>query len=207
MFWIAFAAAQISAPVPLNKKSLFSADDFPRSVASRFGTGFWQVGVQLTVRPDGSLQSCDIDRTSGVAELDRRSCDIIHQRAKFAPASLNGKQVYGIYRTTIGWALADAPVQVPRVDNPELDLSVQSLPPPLQPPVVVRVMFAVDAAGQLSSCTAEPGLSLEHANNVPALVSIACEQLVATFKPAPPRDAQGTPVASVQDAVIRFSTQ
>lgn len=207
MLWIALAAAQIHAPVPQNRKALFAAGDFPASVAARLRTGFWQVGVQLTIRPDGSIQSCDISATSGVAELDRRSCDILHQRGRFAAASLNSVPAYGVYRTTIGWALSNGPPPgpPPLVGNPDMELLVQSLPAGFKSPVSVRVMFAVDSVGRLSSCTAEPGPSLEHAVDAPALVPVACEQLMQAFRPNPVKDASGNAIPSIQDAVVRFS--
>jgi hypothetical protein len=208
MFWLALAAAaQMSAPIPTNQKNWFSPNDIPRDLIIK-GNGLWQVGVELTVGPDGILRGCNISSTAGLAELDALTCELLRRRAKFLPAhSSDGTPAYGVYRTSIRWVLADQPWDTSKVSNPDMDLSVQKLPAGLSSPVLVRVMFGVDAQGHLSSCMAEPGPTLEHVNNDATLVSVACEQLMQAFNPAPAKDLTGAPLASIQDAEVRFSAQ
>jgi hypothetical protein len=67
-------------------------------------------------------------------------------------------------------------------------------------------MFAVDAGGLTSSCTAEP-TEAKYINNDSALVSIACEQMTKSYSPTPATDSAGKPISSVQDALVRFSLQ
>jgi hypothetical protein len=68
-------------------------------------------------------------------------------------------------------------------------------------------MFAVEADGSTSSCTAEASDAFERAENNPALVPIACEQLMKSYRAIPVTDLSGKPIRSVQDALIRFSTR
>ena len=69
------------------------------------------------------------------------------------------------------------PATTSHVSNAVLNLSVQALPSGIKSPAAVRVMFAVDQKGAISSCTPEPTQPFELINNNPALVSVACAQL------------------------------
>jgi len=169
------------------------------------GDGMWQVGVALSIAPDGTLGGCSVEATSGISDLDRLTCNLIHKRARFRSARwTDGSTVVGIYRTTVRWAVADAPFRMPKGSNPDLELTVQSLPTGVESPSLVRIMFGVDANGQMSSCDAEPAPSFEMAQNSPTLVPVACEQLMQGIKMLPVKDPTGKPVPSVQDAIVRF---
>ena len=88
----------------------------------------------------------------------------------------------------------------------DLEVRVKALPSGIRDPARVRVMFAVDTAGAVSSCTAEPGENFEMAENKPILVPVSCEQLMQNYKPIPVRNPSGNLIKSVQDAVVQFST-
>jgi hypothetical protein len=198
MLWMALAA-QLSAPVPTNLGNWFSNDDFPGYLVEE-QPGVWLVGVRVRVGPDGAVQGCDVESTSGVERLDALTCKTVRQRAKFRPAvSANGSPAAGVYRTYVGWDVTRAPATTSHVSNAMLNLTVQNLPSGVPSPAAVRVMFAVDQQGDISSCSSEPTQAFELVNNVPALVSVACEQLAKTYKPTPAGP-------SVQDAIVRFST-
>ena len=203
MLWIALAA-QLSAPVPTNLPKWFSYDDVPAYLIER-SPGLWLIGVRVTVGPDGVVESCDVESTSGIERLDQFTCRRIKQRAKFAAAhSPEGSAASGVYRTTMHFAVADSPFNTSNASVPDVDVSVASLPAGLKSPALVRVMFAVDQEGRMRSCTAEPR---ENVSNNPELVPIACEQLTKLYKPVPVRDAAGNAVPSVQNATVRFSAQ
>ena len=199
MLWIALAAS-LSAPVPTNLGNWFSNDDFPAYLVEE-QPGVWLVGIGVTVGADGAVTNCSVESSSGVAKLDDLTCKTIRQRAKFRPAvSATGAPAVGVYRTYVGWDVTRMPATTSHVSNAVLNLSVQALPTGIQSPAAIRVMFAVDEHGRIGSCTPEPTQPFERIDNNPALVSVACEQLAKSYKPKP-----ASP--SVQDAIVRFSTE
>lgn len=204
MFWIALAA-QLSAPQPTNRTNWFSADDVPRYLMEQ-GTGVWQVGIRVNVAPDGKIEDCEVEKSDGVPDLNKLTCEIVIVRAKFRPAHLaDGSPAYGVYRTSVKWAVSDEPSDISKITSPDLDVTVAALPRGVKSPSLVRVMFAVDATGKASSCIAEPWPDFDKSENNPALVPVACEQILQHYTATPAKDAAGRPVASVQDALVRFS--
>jgi hypothetical protein len=206
MLWIALAAAaQLSAPVPKDLTKWFYADDVPDYLVAK-GNGLWFVKVGIGISPDGALTGCQIEGSSGIPKLDAFTCRTILKRAKFVPASsVNGSPTFGVYRTSIKWSVADAPWDDSNFSDPDVEVQVQNLPPAVKSPTLVRVMFAVDQAENIGSCLADPSEDLEHIDNNPALVPIACDQVVKHYKPVPAKDAAGNVVPSVQDALVRFT--
>jgi len=119
------AAAQVSAPVPLNLKGWVSPTDMPELPGGR---GFWMVGVDLLVDTDGTLRGCTIERTSTIAALDKLTCDLIHKRARFRPAQwADGSPVTGVYRTSVGYSQGDGS-DMPWLYGYDLEVRVKSLP-------------------------------------------------------------------------------
>lgn len=206
MLWIALAAAaQLSAPVPKDLTKWFYADDVPDYLMAK-GNGLWFVKVGIGISPDGALTGCQIEGSSGIPKLDAFTCRTILKRAKFVPArSIDGSPAFGVFRTSIKWSVADAPWDDSKFSDPDVEVQVQNLPPAVKSPSLVRVMFAVDQAGTIGSCLAEPTKSFQHVDNVPALVPIACDQLAKSYKPVPAKDEGGNAIPSVQDALVRFT--
>jgi hypothetical protein len=206
MLWIALAA-QLSAPMPTNLPNWFVFDDFPAYLVNR-DPGVWAVGIRVAVGPDGAVQACQVESSSGDRGLDELSCKKVTHEANFRPAmSPAGAAVPGVYRTYIAWDVTKAPAATSRVTNADLNLSVASLPPGISAPAAVRVMFAVDGQGRMTSCEAEPTQAFEQIEKDPALVPIACDQLMKSYKPVPAKNSAGENVPSVQDAIVRFSVQ
>jgi hypothetical protein len=207
MLWIGVAVtALLAAPVPANMKKWFYPDDVPVYLIER-SPGLWWVGIRMTVRPDGSILGCDVERKSGIPELDDLTCSLASHRAKFLPAHWSdGSPAFGVYRTSISWAVSDAPFDTSKLSNPDLDVFVQSLPGSIKSPALVRVMFAVDQVGNMSSCQAEPTPAFEKTENNPVLAPVACDQLIKSYKAVPANDAAGKAIGSVQDALVRFAS-
>lgn len=204
MFWIALAA-QLSAPTPLNLNNWFYAEDTPRYLTDK-DNGLWLVGVRLNVSPQGVLQSCEIESTSGIPKLDDFSCRTLVHRAKFKPAQwIDGNPTVGVFRTSVKWAVSDVPLDFSNVSKPDLDLSVQSLPAKVHSPALVYIMFSVGTSGQLANCTAEPDSVSGRVESDPALVEIACEQFSKSYRAIPAKDDKGNLVPSVQDGLVRFT--
>lgn len=206
MFWIALTAvaAQLSAPVPVNLENWFSNEDVPTYLMEK-DSGIWLVGTRVTVAADGEIQTCAAEKSSRIPQLDKLTCSIVFVRGRFLPArSVDGTPEVGVYRDSVSWSVGAATADAPFASDPDVDFYVQSLPGGTKSPALVRVMFAVDQAGKKSGCVAEPGPALEKTSDNPALVAIACQQVMTTYK-ATPAEESGKPVASVQDALVRFS--
>jgi hypothetical protein len=199
MFWIALAAAaQLSAPEP--KFVWFNLYDTPFGF---FGGSSATVFVRLNVRPDGTVHSCTVEESSGYPWIDGYTCELSRRRARFRPAiSESGGAAYGVYRLPITWAMHDA---VRKRSTADLVLTVAALPKGVRSPATVRLMFAVDEQGRLSSCAAEPSRDVPKANLL--LVPLACEQLMKTYKAIPARDSAGKLVRSIQDGSVEFNRQ
>lgn len=206
MLWIALAAAaQLSAPVPKNLRKWFYADDTPSYLIAK-RDGLWLVSVRIGVRPDGAIDGCQVEVSSGLAQLDALTCSKILRRAKFVPATAaDGSPAFGVYRRSITWAVSSAPRDTSDARRPDVQVQVRELPPDVKSPTFVSVMFAVDRSGNIGSCRAEPTKSFEHVDNDPALVPIACDRLAKSYKPVPAKDAGGNAIPSVQDALVRFT--
>jgi hypothetical protein len=206
MLWITVAAAsaQLSAPIPANLHSWATYSDVPMDIVPEGPQHL--VGFRVTVDLAGKPQSCRVDLSSGIPRLDRYSCDLVMKRARFIPAKdAAGTPVYGVYESNLTWWVGDVGPPPRAPFGGDLDLLVNSLPAGTQSPIGVRIMFAVDAQGKTSSCTqeGEPGKT----QAPPELAQLACTQALQQLKIIPATDVRGTPVPSIQDAEVRFSTK
>ena len=69
----------------LNRAKWLQAVDYPESALQHERQG--TVSVEFDILPDGTANGCTVTRTSGHADLDRHACRMIHNRARFRPAS------------------------------------------------------------------------------------------------------------------------
>ena len=207
MFWIVLAAAsaQLSPPLGTDIRSLFSYDDVPMEYLPAESDR--SVGIRLTVRPDGHVQSCDVEYTSGVDGLDVYTCKLRKRRARFAAASAEmGNPSYAVYRATIRWVVTGFAKPSPKPVNTDLVLTVNELPKGAKSPAYVSLMFVVDERGRTSSCSAEKVAPGQYSGD-PQLLQMACEEIPKSYRPTPAKDDRGNPVESVQDAIVAFTTE
>ena len=202
---ILVAAAHLSAPQGVDVRYLVTVDDLPIEylpvVSDR------SVGIRLTVRPDGQVQSCEVEYESGVEQVDRYTCKLAKRRARFTAASADaGTPSYAVYRTTVRWVTTGFAEAGPAPNVADLTLTVNQLPVGKKSPLYLNVAFEVDQSGHASSCAImsqpKPLTSDEQ-----DLVKVACDQIVATYRPIPAKNEQGQPVASVQNALVGFVTK
>lgn len=205
MLWMA-PTAQFTAPVPVQPHSWMSADDVPLYLLNGSAGGIWMVPIRVTVAPDGNIRSCEAEPLSKIPALDAHTCKIIVSRGRFQPARVGGVPRFGVYRTTIKYFVVDGPPddQLSKNSYPDIDVTVKTLPAKVKSPSLVRVMFAVDADGTKSSCTADESEGMEKVDNNPMLLPIACDQIMSGYRAIPAVES-GKPVASVQTALVRFS--
>lgn len=188
--------AQLSAPVP--SKPLLTPADVPMEIMEE--NVLHTVGIAVTVKPDGRVQSCLVEKSSGNRKLDSYTCKLLTRRARFRrPTHIDGSPAYGLYRTGINWWAGNGypPRRLPLAD---LYLTVSKLPPKLESPLSVRLKVAVDPTGRASHCLAEDS------KEQPELVRLGCEQLLKSYQPSPVRSEAGVPVASVQSATVVIQT-
>lgn len=65
-----------------------------------------RVGFRITVEPDGSLGSCEVTQGSGSAALDRETCEVIVEFARFQPVrDGDGRAVRAVSDGYVDWKL------------------------------------------------------------------------------------------------------
>jgi hypothetical protein len=194
----AAAAAQLSAPQPIGYPTWFSSDDVYYRVAAR---GASQENlVRAIVRPDGSLQGCEVEGPSKDSELDRHTCNLVRQRARYRAARwMDGTAVHGVDRINIFWhmGLRDT---IKHYDT-DAELIVRRRPRGV---THVAVMLAVDERGTPVSCAVEPPRLPSWPTIPPEIADLACRQILAQYRAKPALDDRRVPVRSVQIARVRL---
>lgn len=206
MLWIALAASQISMPLPLRVVGVFSPNDMPAYVQSDGINRF--IPARITIRPDGKVQDCGWERTSGDAKLDALTCAIILKRARFGPSKwVDGTPAYAILRTGISWSIGGpaSEKELRKAYPPDIELFLNQLPVDAPALTTLLLIVAVDENGRVAGCDAPPPMRAPRKKKFPELVSIACEQMAKQYIAIPAKDAAGHPVRSVQTASVAFS--
>lgn len=198
MLWLVLAAHVTAARVN------YSAPWFRNIPAAAWESfvrkpGYGLVLYRITVTPKGRLQDCKIEASSGSPGLDDLTCHTVLKGGGFWPAKwTDGTAVYDIWRQTFLWAGREKFDYSQPVD---LEIQVDRLPSGLKSPLSLELNFAVDTNGSKSSCES-PAKDAD-----PALVSIACQQLLTSYPAVPAKDDHGTPVRSIQNAFVSFVTK
>lgn len=195
MFWISIAA-DLAAAQPANLASWFSEIKWEERVAKKGGhaTTF----IRVTVAPDGKPDSCKVETTSGLADLDAEACAHVMERARFKSAKgPDGAAAYGVYRQNVLWADASAFQYARPVD---IELSISRLPKGVRVPNSFSMLFAADASGRKSSC--QPPKRMD-----PALAAIACKAIIEEYPAVAARTSAGEAVASVQNVSVSFVSE
>ncbi|HET7708177.1 MAG TPA: energy transducer TonB [Sphingomicrobium sp.] len=109
--------------VNLSKNGEFIAKHYPGRALKAGEQG--KVSFQIVVQPDGSLESCEITKSSGYKSLDDETCELILRYARLTPVrNAEGRAIRAVQNGYINWvhprgrgkrasALAVAPVQTP----------------------------------------------------------------------------------------------
>jgi hypothetical protein len=201
MLWF-MISAQLSAVVPHHPDRWFSHQDVPSYLVKQDEV-YLQLPARVTVRPDGKLQDCAIEVPSGIADLDKYTCQIFKRRARFGPARIDNVPSYGVYRTVIRWIVTNQSIPPEKPQLADIDLVVERLPAGLKSPVSVAVLFEVSEDGSKSGCAANEA-SGPMVRNDPALVPVACDQIMRQYQATPPVDGARRPTISVQNALVTF---
>ena len=196
MFWFLLAAHSAAPQSGLD--FLLKGNYVPESLLEENKP--YRVSFALTANPDGRVERCDIESSSGDARVDLYTCQLLRRRAKFSPEVLpDGRRSYLVYRSNVSWWVGGG--YPPKSPAPvDLSLAVSALPAGIRSPYSLLVKFQVDAAGKVSDCRPQAPKSPV------TLAKIACEQIANNFALGPARTAGGEPVASVQYATVRFES-
>lgn len=173
--------------------------DYPMRESQKYGQG--STRITLVIDPDGKARRCDVAITSGSATLDKKACEVLMERARFAPATdQDGNAVFGTFSSSVNWRTPGSGENF-RMNQTDLILVVKSLPNTVKMPSRVRVMALVGADGKLERCEPVPV-----GPNAAILGPAACQQVAAMLKLNPVHDGE-IPVRSVQDLTIGFNVQ
>jgi protein TonB len=204
-------AAQMSLPVLIggridDVRAVFSSDDFPAYLEGKSVS--LSVRTATTVRPDGSVQYCVPEGSSGDATLDAYTCSLIVKRARFSPATwTDGSPVYGVIRVPVRWESGPAWLEdySKRASSADMELSVSTLPKGAGSFVHVSLEIAADENGRPVTCAEwnAPDRK-ERRLRFPELVSIACQQVMANLAVRPAFDASDKSVRSIQSVSVDF---
>lgn len=189
-------ASSVVATASATPLPWFDLNDYPTKAFQREWQGVTNFAV--IVGPDGKPADCKITKSSGYEMLDRSACWVPMKRARFTPAvGADGRPAYGVYRSQVVWRRPDRGL-LQRDLGPDLEVSVNQLPPGTVEPVAVRVAYAVDAAGTPSSCTPLDSAQPRR------LVDAACTALFQQL-PREPVTAHGAAVAAVKTAAVKVT--
>lgn len=146
-----------------------SDNDYPSTSLQHNSTGI--VGFVLTVDPAGVPSGCEIAKSSSDPDLDKATCDLLIQRARFIPATdAKGKPTTGSFRSSVRWQIPNDPEEVPASGK-----------------LVVAIDVLPDGAVTNCVATASGSILAKFPGGDP---QIACKR---EFKFQPPLDASGNP--------------
>jgi len=163
----ALAAEPAPAKPASEPASWVTTEDYPQEALrySQQGT----VGFRIDIGPDGAPANCTIVSSSGSQVLDKRTCELIQERAYFEPArDAKGKAVASSYINRVRWVL-------PVSDAPK--------------PFDLTISFVVGADGKVTNCTSTGG------EGMPANAMAGFAQGCSSAQYVPYNGPDGKPVA------------
>jgi TonB family protein len=94
----------LSRPAALQNRDFISASDYPAKSLRENDTG--TVGFRVEVSAQGFPGKCRVIRSSGHDRLDRATCKLVEERARFDPArDVGGEPMSGLYEGGFTWRL------------------------------------------------------------------------------------------------------
>lgn len=202
-----------------NPGSWVTSDDYPPRALRDEREG--AVGFRLSVGVDGLPSGCEVTASSGDADLDNKTCQLLMERARFTPArDESGRKVASSYSNRIRWqipdtdggAVASAGFQADanRESWPRGPIAAESMsmidlashyPPAARAERVegaVQMLLGIDAAGVLTSCDiVEGSMSAD-------LDAAACDLMRTEGSFHPALDSDGKPVRGTLPANFRW---
>jgi protein TonB len=101
--WFSLAVAGLSSAATAQ---VTSGATYPPEALKQHHEG--RVVVKLAIGTHGLVHGCTVTQSSGYAELDKATCDILQKRARFNPARDSaGNAVEDTYTQSVNWRLPD----------------------------------------------------------------------------------------------------
>lgn len=89
---------------PLNGGAWVTSSDYPATALREEAEGI--AAIRVLVGRDGTAKRCTVVRSSGHEALDKRSCSLILQRARFQPATdASGQLVESEWESAVRWTI------------------------------------------------------------------------------------------------------
>lgn len=174
----------------------FNLNDYPTKAFEREWQG--TTNFDVIIDTQGRSVDCKITKSSGHEILDRQACWVAIKRARFTPAiGTNGERAFGVYRSQVVWSRPDR-AGVQRDLGPDLEISVNQLPPGAIGQTAVKLAYFVDSQGKPSACTPLP----DSAKQPKQLVDLACQALFQQF-PHEAVSLHGNNVPAVKTAAVK----
>jgi len=185
-------------------RTIFSYNDVP-SYLLEAGDVDVTVYTRTVIRPDGSIQGCTAEESSGDAKLDAYTCKLIVRRAKFVPGTWSdGSPAFGVVRVPVRWRVVTNGTNKAPPAAADLDLSVSQLPKGAGKTLNMSLAIGADSTGRPVTCADYQLGPTTPPRRFPELVELACQQVLAKFLAVAPLDSSGKPVRSVQSVSVRF---
>jgi hypothetical protein len=202
IFSMFLAAATATAPVPNMTTDWWS--DYYDTPSGGLASGELSVVVaEITVDKHGAFTDCTGHAYTGNPQMGPYVCSRLKLRGEFKPArGPDGQKVVGIYRKLIIVANVNGET---RFQSPDFGIRVRSNGTKVSDNPF-EIQFYLDESGHMSDCSLVDQVDinlLRHKQVVdPAVVQNACSEVPVQLKPRPPRDKQGHPIATSQNALV-----
>lgn len=204
---ITTGAVRLQTDIPL-----ISEDDYPEHALFDDQSG--STTFSLTVGTNGRGSACSVLTSSGFPQLDVTTCTLVRQRARFTPATRDGKPVESQWRSRVVWKLPDAGYVMidPRASGKasikpeprdefydlELQIEAQREDPPGDLAASSFVLLDVDTVGAVMRCTLAGG------NAAADVAARACPMFVGRKLFDPAFDDEGNAVPDRVRVKIRW---
>lgn len=195
------ASALIRAEPAVSPGGWVSDPDYPVGAKQRREEG--TVGFSILITSEGRTANCFISKSSGFADLDKRTCDLMIVRSKFRSArDENGSPIADLFVGRATWRHPEKRYsrhwKSPPAE-PDMILQVQKLPGGAQEEVAL-IVTRIDGSGHVVYCEAD-----RNEKSLPQLVEVACSQVKAGYT-SDIRDSEGKPIPMLRPFRIAFRT-
>lgn len=160
------------------------------------------VEVRLAVSPTGVPIHCSRGFVNGPPANAEAFCSMLQTRTRFAPArDAAGQPTYGVIYVWSHWSKGRwAGSDLPSWDPVDLALTINRMPKGFAEGSIFRLMLQADGDGKVGSCAVSTAGLTQQA------IDMLCRE-AAKEPVTPATDERGTAVASVQEFVVRLTSQ
>lgn len=159
-------SVEVPVAIPSNNiGNWVTTNDYPQAAIAKGHEGTTR--FELTISPSGVVTDCVITASSGSADLDRLTCELIYERAMFEPPrDAKNRPAAGTFKSAVRWILPNVDKSTPPKPKNSQDRWITDDAYPAAArrnglEGVVRYRLIVAPSGRVSSCiiTASSGHS------------------------------------------------